>query len=122
VRCIPHISTEIILAIKVLETGIIHLNKYFVVHGAVAGSSIAVLRVTELLRYPRIIQSLDFIYLSVFKIRIKDRGLGWFLSAGSSEYVFRLFLCTRSWCKAIPIHWALSCYFNLLAPELFFLF
>lgn len=112
VRCIPHISTEIMLAIKALETGIIHLNKYLVVHGAVAGSTIAVLRLTELLRYPGIIQSLHFIYLSVFEIKIKHRGLEWFLPTGSSRYVFRLVLCMRNWFNAIPIHWALSFYFK----------
>ena len=32
VKCVPHISAEIMLAIKVLGTGIIHLNKYMFVH------------------------------------------------------------------------------------------
>jgi uncharacterized membrane protein len=67
--CIPHISAEIMLAIKALGTGIIHLNKYLFVHGAVAGSTVAVLHVTEILHYPGIIQSLDFIYLLVFKTK-----------------------------------------------------
>jgi len=32
VKCVPHISAEIMLAIKALGTSIIHLNKYLFVH------------------------------------------------------------------------------------------
>jgi hypothetical protein len=32
VKCVPHISAEIMLGIKALGTGIIHLNKYLFVH------------------------------------------------------------------------------------------
>jgi hypothetical protein len=81
--------------------------------GGVAGSTLAVLHVTELFRYSGVIQSLDFICLSVFNIKIKAEVLEWFLPTGSSEYVFRLFFCMRNWFSAILSHWVLAFSFNL---------
>ena len=109
VRCIPHSSAEIILAIKALGTGIIHLN--LLVRTYAAHDAVAVLHATELVRYFGIIQSLDFIHLPVFKINIKHRGLERF-SLLDHLSVFRVFLCTRIWINAIPIRWVLSFYFK----------